>query len=78
MEYTLEIRSDIWCDEDGGCHTVYGVNAVNAAGAVLAFPDISVDRQVVSRMVQLCVQQQVALCHLGDVVQDTICAQYLP
>ncbi len=77
MEYTLTMRTDILVDEDGRAHTVYGVNAIDRNGAVWAFPDISFERETVQRLMRLCEQEEVAWCHLENVVQDIIEEQYL-
>ncbi len=77
MNYTLTLRVDTLTDEDGLTHTVYGVNVTDRHGTTLAIPDISFRKAVVRRLIALCRQEQVELCHLPDVVQDTITEQYL-
>ncbi len=78
MDYTLTIRTDILRDDTGVCHTVYGIDVTDAHGRVLSIPDISFDETVVSQLISVCERERIALCHLADVIEDTIVGQYLP
>ncbi len=78
MDYTLAIRTDILHDDDGNSHIVYGVDVTDHYGRVISFPDISFDETVVSQLIRVCMQDNVSLCHLPYIIEDTILGQYLP
>ncbi len=77
MNYTLTLRQDSLLDEEGGRHTVYGINIADDQGALLAFPDISFDKATVEKLMAVCKREQVELCHIKDIIENVIVEQYL-
>ena len=77
MSHAYRTRKDIRFDEAGQKYIVYGVDAVDAEGAILmSFPDVFFSRQRAERFVTLCNEGELSLLHLADAVEDALIEQY--
>ncbi|WRS28179.1 DUF6514 family protein [Oscillospiraceae bacterium MB08-C2-2] len=58
-------------DLDNLHYTTYGVQMLDEEGNLVAeYLDISTNKSFVERFIELCQKAQVALVHLGDVLED--------
>ena len=65
-------------ERSGAAFTVYGVEVVNAGGAVLAgYPDVFWDREKAAAFVAWCNDNDVEPVLLPDLVADAIQEQYM-
>lgn len=68
--YTLTTKSLLM---EGEKKKVFGISMREGARELLCYPDISTNQTYVEKFVQLCQRNEVAPCHLVDVLYD-----YLP
>ena len=70
FEYTLRI--DIFYDEEGNPHLIYGVNAFEDGDIRQVFPGIFRDRGEAEKFIDLCNSEQLEIIHLPDVIRDLL------
>ena len=77
MNYIYRLNETTVTDEEGKKHIVYGIDAVDKRGNILAsYTDIFFDRTKAENFVALCNECELELIHLPDVVEDAITEQY--
>ena len=77
MDYIYRLNEITVADEEGTIHIVYGIDAADKCGNILAsYTDIFFDRTKVEKFVALCNECELELIHLSDVVEDAITEQY--
>ncbi len=77
MHGTYRIREDDLYDEQGRMWTVYGIEAIDGRGDILAcFADLFFDRGSAWAFVCLCNEQQVELLHLPEIIDNVLAEQY--
>ena len=77
MNYIYRLNETTVTDEEGKKHIVYGIDAIDKFGNVLAsYTDIFFDRTKAENFVALCNECELELIHLPDVVEDAITEQY--
>ena len=78
MKQLFRMREDVIVGETGETFTVYGVEAVDADGEVLAgYPDVFWDREKAAAFVAWCNSNDVEPVLLPDLVADAIQEQYM-
>ena len=77
MNYIYRLNETTVTDEEGKKHIVYGIDAIDKCGNILAsYTDIFFDRTKAENFVALCNKCELELIHLPDVVEDAITEQY--
>lgn len=75
MECTYRVRTDTITDEEGRCHTVYGIDAWEEGGGaprlLQSVPDIFFDRERAEALADLCNSVGLSLIHLPHVIEDS-------
>ena len=75
MTYTYCMRKDTVHDEKENAYTVYGIDAISAAGETLSsFPDLFFDEQKAEHFVRLCNEGGLSLLHFANAVEDAVAA----
>ena len=77
MSYIYRLNETVVTDEEGIKHSVYGLDAFDENGNILkSVSDIFCDRSNAERLIALCNEHFLELCHLTDVIEDAIAEQY--
>ena len=78
MCYTYQLREDRAYDEKGKEWTVYGIEAIDTDGRILAcFADVFFNQAMAVAFVHACNTQNVELWQLREVVEDALTEQYI-
>ena len=72
----LKLRTDELTTEDGVAYTAYGVDVIYPDGRTVSISDVSLSRQKVEELVQLCNSLEVSECHVMDVVGECAINDY--
>ena len=73
MLFRYRLKKNIICDEEGADYTVYGIEAVAPKGNIIqSFIDIFFSQQKAEQFVSLCNDEELALIHLKDAVEDAL------
>ena len=73
MVCTYRVRKATMPDEERKAHTVYGIEAVSAAGEILSsFSDVFFDRKKAECFVGLCNDGGLSLIHFMNAVEDAV------
>lgn len=65
---TYKIREDIFYDEFGKPHTVYGITLDDA----LSIPDIFTSRPAAEEFIKLCNRLELSPLHIYEVIDDLL------
>jgi len=77
MAYTYILNRSVVCDEEGHNYTVFGIDAVEASGRLIAsFSDVFFDKLAAERFCILCNKCNLAPIHLQDVIEDALTDEY--
>ena len=63
--------------EDGQEYTAYGI-AVRSGNGKITIQDISSDAAFVRNLLDSLLNNDVAMCHVDDIVRDALCERSLP
>lgn len=67
--YTLN-RMTVPVTAQSRYHSTYGIDAYRQGCKLYEVKDITVDREKLEKLINLCNREQLSLLHLGDVVED--------
>ncbi len=71
----LKLRIDELISEEGVSYTAYGVDITYPDGRVESIPDISLSRERVEELVELCNSLRVSEEHFIDITEDFLLYQ---
>ena len=69
---TYRVRTDIYTDETGKSHTVYGIELVEHNRLVVAVPDLFFEPSRAKAFAELCNRCELAPMHLMEVIDNEL------
>lgn len=72
MSVTYSLTEGEISDEESESRKGYGIMGKSADGETASFPDVFTDRGRAEDLVRRCNEGELRLCHLLDVIYDTL------